>query len=602
MLALARNGFTAAEVEAALHAVSGQRQIAYRHYMIDPYDGSTIRQLYSVVGCRLTHRRDDAIPRVARYTFRRQLLTLAAYADQVRRGSGLLVYWRLGEASGTSAADSSGNSRTGTYAGGIAYSQASLIESDRSNTSVKFNGSDTQVSIADAAWMDVSHITLAAWIKTTGTAMRILSRNSAWNIIVGAAGQFIGRVTTSSVETTFTSQAKINDGKPHFVVMTKDASFVRLFVDGYQVLKTAHAGNIDAAATDIFVGTQQGGGGRFNGWIDEVSIWSRALSSGEIRNLWQTGANDRNEFDSTRDRIQPQCGIRVGVGNDLDTDYAWFPRGKFLMSDEDQEFDITGEQVTIDCPDQTRLLLDDAFTAPHVVASGTTYTAAMKAILDAAGLQSNVVPTTLTLPADRSWPTGTPRMTALDDLAKAAIYKRVWFDSEGTAQVQPYVADIARQPEYTYTDVQSGVRLPIVLTPLKTRRELASIPNRLITVRTHPELGVASKTEDNIDITSPVSIPRRAGRIVAKVIEVESPDETNSLTAITQRMLRDFSQVTRETEFETPVMPHHEHDDTLRLVNSRAGLNDNIIETGWEHEAEPGARMRHTVVSPVSVV
>lgn len=62
-----------------------------------------------------------------------------------------LVYWRLGESSGTTATDASGNGRSGTYTTPLTLSAASLLGSD-ANTSVDFSGGYAQIAY-DAAWM-----------------------------------------------------------------------------------------------------------------------------------------------------------------------------------------------------------------------------------------------------------------------------------------------------------------------------------------------------------------------------------------------------------------------------------------------------------------
>jgi len=51
------------------------------------------------------------------------------YADTVLVDTPHL-YWRLGEATGTTAADFSGNGRTGTYGAGVTLAQASILVGD----------------------------------------------------------------------------------------------------------------------------------------------------------------------------------------------------------------------------------------------------------------------------------------------------------------------------------------------------------------------------------------------------------------------------------------------------------------------------------------
>ena len=72
------------------------------------------------------------------YTATYTAQTATGYSGEVLADSPR-AYWRLGEASGTSAADSSGNNRTGTYLNTPTLSQTGALTAD-TNTAVAFNG------------------------------------------------------------------------------------------------------------------------------------------------------------------------------------------------------------------------------------------------------------------------------------------------------------------------------------------------------------------------------------------------------------------------------------------------------------------------------
>lgn len=608
MLSLARNGFTSAQVMMALHAAKGSRKVAYRHYVVDAYDGSVIRQIHSVTGCRIKHKVSDKIARTASYTFRRQNIVLSAFNLVAAKGGGLIGYWRLGETSGTSASDSSPTGNAGTYTGGFTLAQDGLLTDD-TNLATRFNGSSGYVTIPHHANYNVSAITVAAIIKTSAAATQsIVSRDDATNRVFDFTVQSNGNLRiqfsfTAASGISFDTGVVVNDNKTHNVVATYDGIHVQVFIDSIRVLSTAETRTLNTPTLGIQIGRRGNNTQFFSGVIDEVRVYSRALTSSEIRESYQASRRDLSEFDSTRDRIKPEWGIRVGSGDDLDVDYAWFPRGLFLMTAPDENFDETGEEIAMECPDQTRILLDDAVTAPYTVASGTLYTTAMSTLLATTIINlRNITPNaTLALPADRLWPTGTNKDQILDDLAFAAVYDRQWFDSDGFIRLHPNVADADRQPEYEYSDTQAGVRMPVVLKQMKAKTDLDAVPNRLIVVRSEPELGNNIQVISNTDINSPVSIPRR-GYVKVKVIQVEAADETNSLTAIGKISLRSESKVLRDIQFETPNMPMHEHKDAFTLRNTRAREQGTVIENEWEMDFTDGAAMPHGVSHPVTVV
>lgn len=77
----------------------------------------------------------------------------SAYAQAVRSDSPLL-YWRLNEAVGTNAADSSGNGRTGTYtAAGITYNQAGAVAG---GAAILTSGTGGQNCVQSTAALDLS--------------------------------------------------------------------------------------------------------------------------------------------------------------------------------------------------------------------------------------------------------------------------------------------------------------------------------------------------------------------------------------------------------------------------------------------------------------
>lgn len=92
---------------------------------------------------------------------------MSAYSDLILSLSPV-AYWRLGESSGSSAADATGNARTATFAGTYTRNASSLLPSDTA---------DPAVSLAGAGYATVSH-------------------DSAFNL--AAAFTFVGRFKRSS--------------------------------------------------------------------------------------------------------------------------------------------------------------------------------------------------------------------------------------------------------------------------------------------------------------------------------------------------------------------------------------------------------------------
>ncbi len=73
-----------------------------------------------------------------------------------------LAYWRLGETSGTTAADSSGNNRSGSYVASPSLNQPGALAGD-TNRAVGFNGSSQYVNVPYVAALNPAQLTVEAW-------------------------------------------------------------------------------------------------------------------------------------------------------------------------------------------------------------------------------------------------------------------------------------------------------------------------------------------------------------------------------------------------------------------------------------------------------
>lgn len=211
-----------------------------------------------------------------------------------------LLYWRFGETSGTSAADSSGNGRNGTYIGSPTLGTAGLLWQD-ADKSCTFDGVNDRVEIADAAWMDVTTFSIVAMIKRTATS------GSPQNVMirVGSAGNFVFSFRLDSgkptlfifdlgVGSTYDSvqgPTALNLNEEYHVVCTFDdaSNVAKMYVDGSLVAtKTLSTTPASSANATINVGGNASGGDLFTGVLDEVSFHPTVFTAGQVTTLYQS--------------------------------------------------------------------------------------------------------------------------------------------------------------------------------------------------------------------------------------------------------------------------------------------------------------------------
>lgn len=100
-----------------------------------------------------------------------QPATVAASSySELLLSHGPLGYWRLGETSGTTAADSSGNGRSGTYTGTYTLNRPSLIPSDTSNGALGCGAGTGYVNVPAAAAIPLAGKTLVFAVKLSSLA------------------------------------------------------------------------------------------------------------------------------------------------------------------------------------------------------------------------------------------------------------------------------------------------------------------------------------------------------------------------------------------------------------------------------------------------
>jgi len=205
----------------------------------------------------------------------------------------LVAWWKLDDGSGNIAIDSSGNGYNGTLAG-----DASWVDGI-TGSALAFDGDGDYVDIGKDPSFDITNqITVSAWIKVSAF-------DRDWQAIV-AKGDRAWRLQRSWDKSTLefacsslvvpgTDWGQINgttdvyDGHWHHVAGVYDEEKLCLYVDGKLDASAEAPGNIRANEEPVYIGGNSQMPNRFwNGLIDDVRIYSYALSAGEISEIAQS--------------------------------------------------------------------------------------------------------------------------------------------------------------------------------------------------------------------------------------------------------------------------------------------------------------------------
>lgn len=227
------------------------------------------------------------------------------YAAEVLADSPL-VYLRLGESSGTTASDSSGNGRDGTYYGIPTLGSSGAVSGG--DTAVSLDGTNDAITLGDASWMDVTTFTVELWVKLPSSGVQpvtalvwrgntSLSVQSSWWINKSATTGYVNfSIDTNTggggIYQVNTTETFADDTWHHIVGVCDDtAKEMSLYIDGslygsatsfsgqtvltnqaHPIVIGARGTNSDGSSSDRNV----------QGIVDEFAIYDTALSSTRV--------------------------------------------------------------------------------------------------------------------------------------------------------------------------------------------------------------------------------------------------------------------------------------------------------------------------------
>lgn len=215
-----------------------------------------------------------------------------SYSSDVLGTSGLVSYWRLGEASGTTAADSKG-SNPGSYVNSPTLQATSLVPNEPSNKAAGFDGVDDHVSIAPSASLNMTGgVTLEAWAKPDVLQGTILRRDNSYELRVETDGSVLFRVWVgSNVQTLTSSAGAVSAGSTVYLAGTYDGSNMRIYRNGVQIASRAQTGAMTHSSNTLYIGRNTFSNTYFDGVVDEAAIYNTALSATTLNTRYCLGVN-----------------------------------------------------------------------------------------------------------------------------------------------------------------------------------------------------------------------------------------------------------------------------------------------------------------------
>lgn len=225
-------------------------------------------------------------------------------------GTSPSMYWRLGESSGTTAADSSREGFPGVYnSTSIVRGESGAIDGT-SNSAIRFTSSknvfgtwnNRQTVISSRAVTSPSTFAIEGWFKTTSTGGgKLVGFGNSNANTTNASGTYDRHVymtpsgqlkfgTHDGAQHILAAPGTYRDGSWHHVVAQQSSAGMQLFVDGALVdSNTVSTASVYSGYWRLGGDTTWEGDPFWVGSLDEVAVYGTALSPAQVQQHFEAG-------------------------------------------------------------------------------------------------------------------------------------------------------------------------------------------------------------------------------------------------------------------------------------------------------------------------
>ena len=164
------------------------------------------------------------------------------------------------------------------------------VTSGRLNGCCEFTGQDSRVRVPSSASLESGQVTFCLWVRAakaeppdrTLVEKQAADAGYALRLVTDAAHKGKLRATVGGAECL--SDAPVADNAWHHAAVTYDGATVNLYMDGaLQKQAAAGRGGAVAKGAELTLGIGKAGTASFEGMLDEVLVFNRALTEAEVK-------------------------------------------------------------------------------------------------------------------------------------------------------------------------------------------------------------------------------------------------------------------------------------------------------------------------------
>jgi hypothetical protein len=300
--------------------------------------------------------------------------------------SGLVSWWP-----GDGNADDIVGGNNGTLRNGATFATGQVQQA------FSFDGVDDYVNAGRHPSLDITgDITLEAWIKpdTIGSYARVIYKGSgdrsaadmAYVLGVNGNSVYFG-LAKGGGQTWIESGGGLIPGTWHYIVGVLNGTSMKTYVNGIEKGSASFTGPIDIEPRDLLIGGDDTSGRDFDGLVDEVEIFNRALSQAEIQAIYNAGSAGKCKNNPPEARCQdvtvsagPSCTANASINNgsfDPDSDpitLSQSPPGPYSLGTTTVMLTVTDdESASSQCTAMVTVVdnTPPALTCPAALTVGT---------------------------------------------------------------------------------------------------------------------------------------------------------------------------------------------------------------------------------------
>lgn len=202
---------------------------------------------------------------------------------------GLVGHWALDEGTGATAGDSSEKGFAGAIVGGAAWANGVA------GKALYLDGGDDYVDLgARPDFKFAGPFSVIFWMRTGGFTKDwqalVTKGEGSWRVHRSGGSNNL-EFSTNGIEPQVQSNTKIVDGRWHHVAAVYDGARKYLYVDGGLDASPKARGTLAQSDDPIWIGNNFNQRGRaYDGLVDDVRLYSRALPAVEVQALFKSGA------------------------------------------------------------------------------------------------------------------------------------------------------------------------------------------------------------------------------------------------------------------------------------------------------------------------